>query len=673
MLNRVSRRELLTATAGLAGVGGIDVTSAQATNHFVIFGGSPDTVVDYALTVSGRLQKSGRSGGAPIADRHVTQDGEDTISSDGTHASGAIAGGGDAYQFTGRVVRFRISPGSQASTVRVYLNGQQVRPDQLGDNPAADTPITFLDCDRARVTGSFQSVRMHTSFWDDAGLGTNFLFDGPISGTTTIHPVAAHDPYPFAIDTLSVDTRELQTPGQPAKFTADNPYAGPWCAEQLPNHIVVFGGSPQNVIRYQFTASGHVRKSGSSGGAPIADQHVTIDNEDSISGGRVRGAIAGGGDAYQFSGELTQMQVDGDATVYLNGQQIDPTSAGGETDGSGDGDGSDDRGDDDDGETPTTGIEFLACDRARVTGAFERVTIDTTWYATDGVARSHNEIGPVSGRTRIDESNVGDVAGVAGFVITNIAAFEQGAGEPTVSKRNPNTDQCLGQIRPAKISASVADCTATSDGVVVTFVYENPNDVALRVQSDLVGASSTAPPDSLKPGQHAFDASWAPENPDDRLRWRLDLRPFGYENPVTATSPTAADCGLARETTDQADGDGERTAEDGATEEPPADDTAAPDTTSDDTPTTDVTTEQAQQSDPTTDTPPQTTEKPDPETEAPEPATDAPPETPESTPDPATEAPPETPEPTPEPMTEASDSDASGTTADSESERANHR
>ncbi|WP_458205902.1 hypothetical protein [Haladaptatus sp. NG-SE-30] len=294
-------------------------------NHFVIFGGSPDTVIEYELTVSGRLRKSGRSGGAPIADRHVTQDGEDGISGDGTHASGAIAGGGDAYRFTGRIVRFRISPNGRTGTAALYRNGQRVQSNELGDNPAADTPIEFVDCSTARVTGDFQSVRMHTSFWDESGLGTNILFDGPVSGTTTLNPVAAHDSFPFSIDTVSVDSRELQTPGQPAKFTADNPYAGPWCEEQgLSNHIVIFGGSPQNVVHYQFAVSRKVRKSGENGGAPIASRHVTIDDEDSISGKRVRGAIAGGGDAYRFSGELSQFRIDGDATVYLNGQKRDP-------------------------------------------------------------------------------------------------------------------------------------------------------------------------------------------------------------------------------------------------------------------------------------------------------------------------------------------------------------
>ncbi|WP_227353649.1 hypothetical protein [Haladaptatus salinisoli] len=538
--NRVSRRSLLAATAGMVGVGGIRTEGKRGTNHVVVFGGSPDTIIEYGLTVSGRLRKSGRSGGAPIADRHVTEDDEDRISGGGTHASGAVAGGGDAYRYTGRIVRFRVSPSSgRAGELNVYRNGRRVRPDELGDNPAAETPIEFVNCDTARVTGNFRSVRMHTSFWDESGLGTNVLFQGPVSGTTTIHPAAAHDHYPFAIDTLSVDTRELRTPGQPAKFTADNPYAGPWCRERgLPNHLVVFGGSPRNVVQYRFAVSGKVRKSGRSGGAPIADRHVTKDDEDTITGKRVRGAVAGGGDAYRFSGELRRFRMDGDATVYLNGREIKPDGGGG---------------DGGDGEEPTRRIEFLDCDRARVTGAFERVAISTTWYASDGVATSYNEIGPVSGRTRIDESNVGDVAGVSGFVITDVAAFESGAAEPTISKRNPNLKACLRRVRPEKVSASAEGCTATDDGGTVTFVYRNPNDEALLVRSELVGASSTAPPDELRPGRHSFTARWNPTSPDERLRWRLDMRPFGYENQITATGPTAAECGVTTgaETTGQ--------------------------------------------------------------------------------------------------------------------------
>jgi hypothetical protein len=459
---RVSRRGVLAATAGVVGTAGTVRTTSTAeagdtnengtTSHVVIFGGSPSSVIEYGLTVSGRLRKSGRSGGAPIADRYVTVDGEDSISNRGQHASGAVAGGGDAYRFTGRITRFRVSLSSaRQNEVSVYLDGRRVRPDELGDAPAARTPVEFLDCNTARVTGTFRGVRMHTSFWDGAGLGTNWLFPGAVSGTTVLHPAAEHDPYPFAIDTVSLDTRKLGTPGQPAKFTADNPYAGPWCREagasdgKLPNHLVIFGGSPGTVVRYEFAVSGRVAKSGDADGAPIADRYVTVNGEDVLSGNRVRGAVAGGGDAYRYSGDLTAFEIDGDATVYLNGRRVNPNELGGGGGGTDGGEGGGNEMEDENG-TRSNGIEFQGCERAVVTGDFERVTINTSWYASDGFATSYNEIGPVSGRTRIDRSNVGDI-GESGFVIVNVAAYESGSAEPTISKRNPNTEACNRKLR----------------------------------------------------------------------------------------------------------------------------------------------------------------------------------------------------------------------------------
>jgi hypothetical protein len=460
---RVSRRGVLAVTAGVVGTagtvrttsmaesGGTNANESGTTSHIVIFGGSPDAVIEYGLTVSGRLRKSGRSDGAPLADRHVTVDGEDRISNRGQHASGSIAGGGDAYRFTGRITRFRVSLSAvRQNEVSVYLDGRRVRPDELGDAPAARVPVEFLDCNTARVTGTFRGVRMHTSFWDEAGLGTNWVFPGAVSGSTVLHPTAAHDPYPFAIDSVSLDTRKLGTPGQPAKFTADNPYAGPWCREagapggKLPNHLVIFGGSPANVVHYEFAVSGRLAKSGDADGAPIADRYVTIDGEDVLSGNRARGAIAGGGDAYRFSGDLTASEIDGDATVYLNGRRVNPDELG-SGDGTRSGEGGNNEMEDKNG-TQSKGIEFHGCDRAVVTGDFERVTINTSWYASDGFATSYNEIGPVSGRTQIDRSNVGDV-GESGFVIVNVAAYESGSAEPTISKRNPNTDACNRKLR----------------------------------------------------------------------------------------------------------------------------------------------------------------------------------------------------------------------------------
>ncbi|GAA0227464.1 hypothetical protein [Haladaptatus pallidirubidus] len=465
MESRISRRGVLSATAGFVSVGGIR-TSGQGTNHIVVFGGGPRNPIEYRITVSGRLERSNESGGAPIPDRHVTIDGEDTISGDGTNASGAIAGGGDAYEFTGRIVRFRVSlSANRVNDVSVYLNGRRVTPADLGDAPETDTPIEFLDCTTARVRGNFHGVRLHTSFWDEDGLGTNWLFDGPIRGTTLLNPRSEHEPYPFAIDSVSVDTRRLRTPGQTAKFTADNPFAGPWCRAQrtsenssterpngdLSNHLVIVGGLPRNPARYEFVVGGQVKKTGDGGGAPIANRHVTIDRTDRVSGRRVRGAVAGGGDAYRFSGRIERFRIGRNARVFLNGRRIDPDDfeMHEENDQPADNNGepTDNEPAGDDGEQAKS-IEFLACDRARVTGEFERIAISTTWYAPDGVATSYNEIGPVSGQTEINESNVGDVAGVAGFAITEISAFESNAVDPTISKRPPNLDACLQEIRP---------------------------------------------------------------------------------------------------------------------------------------------------------------------------------------------------------------------------------
>ena len=379
-MERVSRRGMLAVSAGLVGAAGmVDTTrptEAEGTNakgshtinHIVIFGGSPETVIEYEFTVSGRLRKSGSGDGAPIEDRFVTLDGEDHRSNRGRSASGAIAGGGDAYRFTGRITRFRGSlSAKRQNEVKIYLNGRRVRPDELGDSPAANTPIEFLDCNTARVRGSFRGVELNTSFWDETGLGTNVLFPGAVSGTTILHPAAAHNPYPFAIDSVSLDTRTLEYPGQSAKFTADNPYAGPWCRK--------------------------------------AKRHRSRTGTESEKKGKRK------------SNEKSDKQA--------------------------------------------AHIEFLGCERAMVTGKFERVSIDSSWYDSSGIATSYNEIGPVSGRTQIDSSNVGDIGG-PGFVIVNIIAYESGSAEPTISKRNPNTDACNRKLERKTTGTTETKTTETT-------------------------------------------------------------------------------------------------------------------------------------------------------------------------------------------------------------------
>lgn len=100
-------------------------------------------------------------------------------------------------------------------------------------------------------------------------------------------------------------------------------------SQNTENTLVIVGGSPENKVSYEFTHEGGIERSGESHGAPIADRHVTVDPDvDTISNGHVSGRLGGGGDAYLVSGAITGFELDGDAEVYLNGEEVDPTRFG---------------------------------------------------------------------------------------------------------------------------------------------------------------------------------------------------------------------------------------------------------------------------------------------------------------------------------------------------------
>jgi len=80
------------------------------------------------------------------------------------------------------------------------------------------------------------------------------------------------------------------------------------------NTITLTGNSGRS--DYSFTVSDSVTKS--------SEGDATINGGDHIDGSMVTGAVAGGVDAYDFTGTLTAFSLDGDATVTLNGETVDP-------------------------------------------------------------------------------------------------------------------------------------------------------------------------------------------------------------------------------------------------------------------------------------------------------------------------------------------------------------
>jgi hypothetical protein len=319
--DHTTRRRLLGSVAGVAGAVGIGLSGravGQKTHHLLVFGGSPSDPVRYAFGVEGRVEKTGSAGPAPVADHRVSADPDDHVrDGDGSAwVEGGVAGGADAYEFTGDLRRFAASVTADTTDrVRVYLDGERVQPADLSG--AASSPITFLDCERARMPGDLGDGEVHVStMGPQVGLDTLILGLPDESGV-----------YRPDVDAPAVSLDSVSYGGPDDRQSVANPYVGPWC---LAYHLVVVGGTPDAPASYEFAVRQSVRQTRDVGDVPVS--RATVDDEDVIEerDGRVtaRGAVAGGADAYYVSGELLSFALDGDADVYLAGERVSPDELG---------------------------------------------------------------------------------------------------------------------------------------------------------------------------------------------------------------------------------------------------------------------------------------------------------------------------------------------------------
>ncbi|WP_137283620.1 hypothetical protein [Halorussus salinisoli] len=91
------------------------------------------------------------------------------------------------------------------------------------------------------------------------------------------------------------------------------------------HHLTLCGGDWRSANEYAFEVSGGgIRRSGRSC-APSVVGHdaISVDRSDRIRDDIVTGALAGGGDSFLFSGDLTDLRCDDGVSVYLDGQRFD--------------------------------------------------------------------------------------------------------------------------------------------------------------------------------------------------------------------------------------------------------------------------------------------------------------------------------------------------------------
>ncbi|AUV82749.1 hypothetical protein C2R22_14765 [Salinigranum rubrum] len=84
-------------------------------------------------------------------------------------------------------------------------------------------------------------------------------------------------------------------------------------AEVGPDHRLEIVGVPDWPATYEFTVDGELFADLSASGA-----------EENVSGSSAEGSVGEDPDAYLFNGSITDFRVEGDAGVYLDGEQVDP-------------------------------------------------------------------------------------------------------------------------------------------------------------------------------------------------------------------------------------------------------------------------------------------------------------------------------------------------------------
>lgn len=183
--------------------------------------------------------------------------------------------------------------------------------------------ITFPDCRTAVVEGDqWEMIRAFEVRGSDDDTTRDTRPDG--DGVTRLSVSDGVEGYIDRVQCFTEVREEYFV-----AFERENPDADR-CTDSLRSsadrHVVIFGGGGGDRREYRFTAAGEITPSDSARGAPIEDEHVSFNTageyRDSISddGRTARGWVAGGGDAYDFTGEILESEW-GDCRVYVDGDR----------------------------------------------------------------------------------------------------------------------------------------------------------------------------------------------------------------------------------------------------------------------------------------------------------------------------------------------------------------
>ncbi|TYL36084.1 hypothetical protein CV102_24425 [Natronococcus pandeyae] len=538
-------------------------------NHLIIFSYSRDHTASYHFEVSGEVEEDPQAGDAPFDHRFVTRgDEEDVIN--GGRVEGGIAGGGDAYRFSGDLESFSID--RNGDYVFAYLNNEP-----LDDWTAAHQPhhlvMTGGDSDDHVIPYDFevsatvgQSERAH-----DAPVDGDLITDDPedtIRERTVEGALAggidayyyADDLTQFRIDDCDHGSVQIWIDGtevDPCSITEEDEgpvegeeavYISPeYFRPSVPFEMGLESGmdgfsidcgdqDPQREYRLQYFVYSDDDDPPAPAMSFLIDENTDVDTD-----GWYEFL-----DEYEECPELNYYQVHYDRVADEDIPEDEEEELEDDPD-----------------------VEFFSCKRAELTGTFEEGDVPVAWYtwydesagdqpfAQLGVRVGDEIDAPFTGTIvfEIDEAyserqiieNSDEVTigiGERGINGSGITGFDLG-GEGEYDFQNPY--DCLEEVRPEQPSLTVEEVVYDEESrYEATFSYENPNEAPIPVgpyvESEFVsGTTDSEPPEVLTVGENLFTVEWTPESEDERLVWELNLSEWGYDEPVRAETEPAGE------------------------------------------------------------------------------------------------------------------------------------
>ena len=254
--------------------------------------GSDTGRTDYTFTVSGDLEENADIGSLGTGD-----------SIDGSTATGFVNGGVDGYRFSGDLTDITVE-----GNAAIIVDGQEIDPSQYGESTLSHT----LTIDGNDADWTDYSLTVSGEIENDPENGSFNPQDNITGSTASGFVNGGVDGYRFSGELVDgtvdgnaavlVDGQEIDT----SQFSE----------EQL-SRTVTIDGSNADRTDYEIAVSGEIENNTEVG---------SFNPDDSIDGSVASGFVSGGVDGYRFSGDIVDIQVDGNAAIIVDGQEVDPGS-----------------------------------------------------------------------------------------------------------------------------------------------------------------------------------------------------------------------------------------------------------------------------------------------------------------------------------------------------------